>query len=549
MTQGSRTNWLAIAVGLAVALMVYFVISTWVQNTVARVLVVGYFPSDTQVSVSSVNKDGQVRWRETYQVGANIVSKPQITGTRRVNLPLNYLRIEFQQSGSDTTADPGPVALHNIQVRMPYATSFFYSANRIRDYFDSEQYLANKTNEFEYDPESQRITLNTTQAVGEPNWVLSIGISILIGLGIWLIVKNSAWTEIPAFSDMSLGNNISSAAEFNAINGVRGLAAILVLFSHTAPGFENVRMGLALLFVISGFLLSKPFVIDNRKIYSWANLERYVTKRLKRILPMYYLYVFIAYVATFDFSTAARHFLFVQGAGHLWPMTQIFTFYMLLPFVLLITCFAHRLHRLLPIALLAVASYFWLTHMVDWEPYYNGRFSNTFFLYTFLFGVLTSYVYYDLISNATRLRTWLQRYGALVALVSVVVTLLSIVWSAPIKPPALVHMYLDKFWVKSILAAMIIVFALLVPGNWFAKLISNWWFRSVGVVGFSFYLLHGIGIDIVRNLNDTVLQMGMLEDRTWGFVLASFLVTYVMALIAYSWVERPFFGYRRKPAK
>ena len=244
---------------------------------------------------------------------------------------------------------------------------------------------------------------------------------------------------------MSLGNKISSSAEFDSINGIRGLAALMVLFSHTAPGWEALQIGLGLLFVISGFLLAKPFVLNNSKIYNLDYLERYVTKRLKRILPMYYLFVFITYVLTFKFDVALRHFLFVQAEGHLWPMTQIFAFYMLLPFILMISCAAHKLHRLLPLILLAIAVYCAITMMTGWKPFFNGLYHHEFALFAFLMGVLASYIQYDWLSKIEFMRTGNRLIRELVGVFALVLTVLAILWSAPMKPGPEIFKYISQF--------------------------------------------------------------------------------------------------------
>lgn len=538
------------AMGLIAAAATFLIISTSIQNSVLRVIISGHFPSDTQVTISSIDEKGEASWTTAYITKANASQRPQATGTQILNLPLEKLRIDLlsMNSGTNEASDnesTDQVFLNNIQTPMPYSIDYFFGSKQIPLFFNSDQAVDGSNGQYRFDPETQKIRLESMSNIGDPNPFFVIGMALLFGLGVWLLVKNSFWINIPAFSDMSLGNLLSNSAEFNAINGVRGLAALLVLLSHTAPGFESIQMGLALLFVISGFLLSKPFVIDRTKICSWANIESYFTKRLKRILPMYYLFVFITYVLTFKFGTAMRHFLFVQAEGHLWPMTQIFTFYMLLPLVLLLTCFAQRIHRLLPIALLSIASYLWITTATSWTPYFNGEYSHPFFLYTFLIGVLASYFYYDLILNSVGLQRWLKRYGFLIAVLSALITFFGIAWSAPLKPPDFVLHYISQFYIKSILSAAIIVFALLVPTNWFARLISNWLFRSIGVVGFSFYLLHGLGMQIALKLDQQVLHTGVIEERSWALTLTAFAVTYIMAIFSYSYVERPFFGYRR----
>ena len=325
------------------------------------------------------------------------------------------------------------------------------------------------------------------------------------------------------------------------VNGIRGLAAMLVLFSHTAPGFEAVNVGIAILFVISGFLLSKPFVLDADRIHQWPKVESYLVKRVKRILPMYYTFVFIAYVLTSQFDTALRNFLFIEASGHLWPMTQILTFYLCLPLVLWATSALWQVHRLLPILVTVVLAILWHQTMLGWKPFYNGRFFKEFYLYAFLLGVAGSYIQFDLLKH------WSVkgRFAQGLAVVTIVLAVATIAWSAPVQPPAWAHPLISPFWGKCVMSIIIIILALNIRVVWFNRVLANPLLRSVGVVGFSFYLLHGLGMQLATEFQIQILGVDSPPDRSWPFMMMSFFATYIMALFTYSYIERPFFGYRR----
>jgi len=68
----------------------------------------------------------------------------------------------------------------------------------------------------------------------------------------------------------------------------------------------------------------------------------------------------------------------------------------------------------------------------------------------------------------------------------------------------------------------------------------------VGVIGFSFYILHGLGMQIFEQLQIQYFGSANPGGRSWAFMLGAFCVTYVMSVVSYSFVERPFFGYRGK---
>jgi len=534
-------------VALLVACAVFILTKVFFQNTTYRVLIKGFFAHDSLVTISSTSSGGGVAALDSFIVKASESNKPRYYGTRVMNLPMKNLQIDFElQGGNSGGAINQEFDLTQIQVIKPYQNHYYYGGDHIGKNFHSEQSLDQNGKRYRYDQQTKRVTVRSKHAIGDENWVLVIGLTGLFFICTFFLVRNTSILELPAFADMSLGNSISSSGEFDTVNGLRGLAALLVLLSHTAPGFEALQMGLAFLFIISGFLLSKPFVQDSQLIFSWATIERYITKRLRRILPMYYLYIFLIYVITFQFDTALRHFFFVQSAGHLWPMTQIFAFYMMLPLILLITSISYKLNRILPIIILSVATYLSVTQMKGWMPFYNGNYSHEFFLYAFLIGVLISYIQYDLIGNSS-IQDWGKRsLREIIGVVAAIITFYIIVWSAPMKPSPMIFQWVSQFWVKCLVSAAIIILALNTPKTFYRLIISNWLFRSVGVIGFSFYILHGLGMQIFEQLQIQYFGSANPGGRSWAFMLGAFCVTYVMSVVSYSFVERPFFGYRGK---
>jgi peptidoglycan/LPS O-acetylase OafA/YrhL len=97
----------------------------------------------------------------------------------------------------------------------------------------------------------------------------------------------------------------STARRSSGIDGLRGLAALSVLLFHlwlyarVAPPatgasgaadwvFSSMRWGLLLFFVLSGFLLYRPW-LEATETSERPDLWRYVRSRAARILPAYYL--------------------------------------------------------------------------------------------------------------------------------------------------------------------------------------------------------------------------------------------------------------------
>ena len=93
----------------------------------------------------------------------------------------------------------------------------------------------------------------------------------------------------------------SSAGHFAGFDGLRAIAALGVLLCHvglqsgfvgrsgTGPWISRADVGVALFFVLSGFLLYRPFVaarLDGRNL---PRIRSYLRKRFLRIFPAYWL--------------------------------------------------------------------------------------------------------------------------------------------------------------------------------------------------------------------------------------------------------------------
>lgn len=516
----------------------WYVLQSYFSNTLGRITLQGKFPAGTQLAIESRNKFGSVG-SHIVDLGGQPLNVVKRVGSDRLNAPARGLSLVFMVPKQEVDAGKNVINIYNLQLEQPFSGLTAISKESLSKVFQSNGFFGRDSAFLRVSDETGKVTMTFRGQLPKAPAAWPLMSALFLALLVWLFARSHRIRELPAFRDMSLGRNISSDHEFNTINGIRGIAALLVLFSHAAPGFEAVNVGIALLFVISGFLLSKPFVLDQSRVFSWGNIESYLLKRVKRILPMYYVFIFISFVLTHDLDTAARNFLFIEGSGHLWPMTQIFTFYMLLPLVLMLTSMLWRWHRILPVIALVAVGLWWLLVMTDWKPFYNGRYFKEFYLHAFFLGVAGAYIQFDLLAKLN-----LRDYRQPLAVILFVVTVLTIAWSAPINPPSWIHPFIRDFYGKCLLSLLIIMLALQVRGTWVNALIANPLFKSIGVVGFSFYLLHGLGMELALQLQSNVFGVVSPSDRSWPFVGIAFALTYFMSLFTYSYIERPFFGYR-----
>ncbi|GAA3647440.1 acyltransferase [Lentzea roselyniae] len=104
---------------------------------------------------------------------------------------------------------------------------------------------------------------------------------------------------------------------FPALDGVRAVAALLVVFFHYGgPGFLQGWLGVQIFFVLSGFLITTLLLREHAR-NGRISLARFYRRRAFRILPMYFVVLFV---------TAAGLLI----AGQLWqnPLGRDFPLYL-----------------------------------------------------------------------------------------------------------------------------------------------------------------------------------------------------------------------------
>jgi len=170
---------------------------------------------------------------------------------------------------------------------------------------------------------------------------------------------------------------------FRGFNALRALAALGVVAAHTLTTspltslpravVENLATGVALFFVISGFLLYRPFAAslgDRGKV----SVRRFFTNRALRIVPLYTVVVLVVFVATQAHPAEALvrllralSFTGVYSGQDLlpvaWSLDDEVAFYLLLPVLYLLLMAWRRPEQRLVlgiaiISLLSVASLF-----------------------------------------------------------------------------------------------------------------------------------------------------------------------------------------------
>lgn len=169
-------------------------------------------------------------------------------------------------------------------------------------------------------------------------------------------------TTTSRVSPLSPGDATADSAldrRFPALDGIRGFAAGLVLLTHA--GFISGRslhsdllgallfradFGVTVFFLLSGFLLYRPFVLHQLAGRPRPNVKRFLWRRLLRIGPALTIFVVVSLTFLTPFrvrpSDYVQYLLLVEtydhraldaNLTHLWSLTVEVSFYALVPVI------------------------------------------------------------------------------------------------------------------------------------------------------------------------------------------------------------------------
>ena len=146
---------------------------------------------------------------------------------------------------------------------------------------------------------------------------------------------------------------------FPALNAVRAFGAIMVVLTHAAFNTGQINhgwvgavlarldFGVTLFFVLSGFLLSRPWFLTTALGRPRPSTRHYLWKRALRILPLYWAVVVVALVVdpanddadwrdwltNLTLTQLYRADLLPSSLTQMWSLATEVAFYVLLPFL------------------------------------------------------------------------------------------------------------------------------------------------------------------------------------------------------------------------
>ncbi len=368
------------------------------------------------------------------------------------------------------------------------------------------------------------------------NEFLATTLPLIIAVLLVIVIGRIPFKTLPAWSDITT-KVPSTGVNFAALDGVRGFATLLVLAQHTGIVRGSGYFGVLMFFFLSGFLLTTPFVHRPDRALSYAYMSHYLVRRLKRILPMYFTMITITILFLGKIDVAIRHYLFLQANGHYWTVAQEMLFYLILPLVMAVNALLFKHRRLLAIIFLAVSAALALRLLtIHVIPLYGNNVTLRPLVGVFLMGVMGALVFAELKGRfpeiiARRRVRQVASGGGLLLLAGCLILSDHLVGRL-----ALVDGLHRPGWF-SLAAGSIIILTLLAEGTTLHRLMAWLPLRAIGLVSFSFYLLHPTVISCVRN---TTLYFFNYYPTGPVLFLTVGIVTYLLSIFTYTYIERPF---------
>jgi len=368
------------------------------------------------------------------------------------------------------------------------------------------------------------------------------------------------------------------SAYLHEVECLRGLAITLVFAYHvwgisfgegdaSTPFplvfFAAGQTGVTLFFVLSGFLLSLPWVRwAGNKTGAKPNINAYYRARLLRILPLYLSWVLLAAVLTGEWATAGKAATF-QFIGFdmfpygvvWWTLTTEMQFYLFLPLAWLAWLAGGWYRLLLSMGLLLwLGAYIavFVFGVVD-QPVWSYWLTKSLFgrLPAFLIGILCAVLFVFAAGRAlpsgildNRLVTTLSFFAIFVVLGLILQhTLKEGDWITESKWH-LHHTYEAILWGSLLLL-------LLLSKPWLHQFLVNPVMALVGKLSYSIYLSHVAILYFLIDGGKEIVGRDLYAETLAAYYLplVGVVLTLGLSMLTYRYIERPFLTLKKTLAR
>ena len=363
------------------------------------------------------------------------------------------------------------------------------------------------------------------------------------------------------------------AARFPGLDAVRALGATAVVATHCAfwtgrtthgpfaAVLARMDVGVALFFVLSGFLLFRPFAVARSRATPWPVTETYLIRRALRILPAYWVVVAVSLISLGENDRLNGPIYWLrdltltqiygldwgraEGLTQTWSLATEVVFYLVLPF--LASLVLRRSRR--PVVALGVTmliSPLWFAFVSmpgGLDPRVAGQWLPGY-LDWFAAGMLLAL--WEVRSRQGRLTGWAASASELAASPwtcwAAALAVLAVATSAVAGPQDLTTLTGSQLIVKNVLYLVIAVLVALPltlapprPDRPLDRVLDSRTMHWLGEVSYGVFLWHLLVLQAVTSLRDQPLFTG---SWTATFVLV-WCTSVLVASASYVLLERP----------
>lgn len=349
----------------------------------------------------------------------------------------------------------------------------------------------------------------------------------------------------------SIAKDLSKGESYNTIEGLRGLAALLVITHHSILSYVNAKtgswsfptadginyyllsyfknsgpIGVVIFFMITGFLFSGKIIKSNGKI----EYIGFYKKRFMRIAPLYYFSVFILLTISL--------FLTFNKATNVWEFINKFFGWLCFYFIKY-EGFSHEF----PYSRLN-GGVFW-TLAIEWKVYFLIPVVSVFISErkrAFYFAIISTILILAL--NKSMILSDMDS-SIIISFISGIAAYLVTSTDSISKTlkknvfgliPLAIILYMlfssAKIYTPSSVLLISIAFIIMSSGNNVFRTIDNNSIKAIGVISYSIYLMHCIVLNIINRY-------------LWDFIgfnlttILSIVIIFVVCSATYIYIERP----------
>ena len=375
------------------------------------------------------------------------------------------------------------------------------------------------------------------------------------------------------FSWFSLQSGIRGGGYLSQIDALRGWAILLVFFFHAwgisggstgaepSLWFSYVAAGgtgVTLFFVISGFLLSIPWLRAMQSPdVAMPSLKNYYAARVLRIVPLYYLAVFMACVVSGYWNAGFKAFTFQFIGFEIFPFSVVWwtlvtevQFYLVLPLLIWLLASGGK-SRLILLLVLILWGGVYMTqalHNPSGEKISSYLLTKSLLgrLPAFLLGMLAAWIFLKTRALPIFSANWVRVMGAVAVLLALCVngmvlrhTVLLGEWQSESNWHEH-HIYEAILW-------SVVLLVLVLTRPLFHRVIANSVLAVVGKLSYSLYLWHVPILFYVIYPTKERIGEGFSETiLAYVLTFAALLVSLMASLLTYKYIELPGLNMKRR---